>query len=139
MDWIGKHYVISTSKKSRVYTNCTMLSNKVEVYKRELMNYLLNELEGAELKINMDKLAYPSSTPFLPFVIKTYPGSSALSNILSVKNIGHNFKIEGPIGNGYGLQAGFSGKCVLISGGTGILPFVDLLDFLFKKQAYMSL
>lgn len=72
-------------------------------------------------------------------MIKTYSGSAALSNILSRENLGSEFRIEGPIGNGYGLQSSFSGKCVLISGGTGILPFVDLLDLLFKKQAYLAL
>jgi NAD(P)H-flavin reductase len=34
------------------------------------------------------------------------------------------------------IKPNFSGECVMIAAGTGILPFIDLLDLLLKKQLY---
>ena len=38
---------------------------------------------------------------------------------------------------GLDIPADFSGECVIFAAGTGILPFVDLLDFLLKKSIYI--
>ena len=37
VEWIGKHYVLSNSKKSRVYTSCTMLDPQIVVYRKKLV------------------------------------------------------------------------------------------------------
>ena len=39
VDWIGKHYVITDNGKgkSRVYTNCSMLSREVDSYRKTLI------------------------------------------------------------------------------------------------------
>lgn len=37
------------------------------------------------------------------------------------------------------IKPNFSGECVMIAAGTGILPFIDLLDLLLKKQLYQSI
>lgn len=47
--------------------------------------------------------------------------------------------IKGPFGLGLELKAHSVGKYILFAGGTGILPFLDLLDFLLKKSIHMAL
>ena len=47
--------------------------------------------------------------------------------------------IKGPYGLGLELKPDSVGKYILFAGGTGILPFLDLLDFLLKKSIFMAL
>lgn len=56
VDWIGRHYVISTTQKSRVYTNCTMLSKEVDQYRKGLLKVLDRELEGQETQVGEQEL-----------------------------------------------------------------------------------
>jgi NAD(P)H-flavin reductase len=42
----------------------------------------------------------------------------------------------GPFGKSHGLSKIEGGEIVLIAGGTGLLPFLDLLDFLLRKTLY---
>ena len=37
VDWIGKHYVLTNHKKSRVYTNCSMLDPQVVEFRANLI------------------------------------------------------------------------------------------------------
>lgn len=62
-----------------------------------------------------------------------------MSFALSKAPNGDKWNIQGPIGNGLEIHPSFKGECVMIGAGTGILPFVDFLDFLFKKQIHKSL
>lgn len=70
----------------------------------------------------------------LDFVIKKYPPKSALSNILHESETETNFIVKGPFGYGLDLHPDATGVHVLVAGGTGILPFLDLLDFMLKKS-----
>lgn len=45
--------------------------------------------------------------------------------------------MEGPFGNGLELLKNM--KLVGLSGGTGILPFIDLMDHLLFKSIYMAI
>lgn len=49
-----------------------------------------------------------------------------------------NLKIDGPFGTGLDISRTFSGHCVLIGFGTGILPYLDLFDLLLKKAIYLK-
>ena len=49
---------------------------------------------------------------------------------------GLDYTIEGPIGRSIKIPEGFKGHIILIAGGTGILPFLDLLEFILKKAIY---
>ena len=92
------------------------------------------------LDCNLNEL---KTTELLPFVIKTYKNTandgffSLASNIKLAQNESI-FKISGPFGRGLELHEDIQGDFVIISAGTGILPFVDLLDFLLKKAIWMA-
>jgi len=45
--------------------------------------------------------------------------------------------IQGPFGVSFGLPE--SGHFVIICGGTGLLPFLDLLDYFLKYTVYEAL
>lgn len=42
----------------------------------------------------------------------------------------------GPYGKSHGLSKIDGGDIVLIAGGTGLFPFLDLLDFLLRKTLF---
>lgn len=42
--------------------------------------------------------------------------------------------IQGPFGTSFGIPK--EGKVVIICGGTGLLPFLDLLDYFYKLTIY---
>ena len=44
--------------------------------------------------------------------------------------------IQGPYGTSFGLNKEDSGSFVIVAGGTGLFPFLDLLDFLLRKCIY---
>ena len=61
---------------------------------------------------------------------------SGLSRFVSERS--HQlFKIFGPYGMGLELKEDSNGTHVIYCIGTGILPFLDLLDFLLKKAVYI--
>ena len=67
-------------------------------------------------------------TDTLPLIIKKYNYPKALSK--QIFEVNSPVFIEGPLGRGLELKP--NGKNIAFIGGTGILPFIDLLDFLFK-------
>ena len=49
-------------------------------------------------------------------------------------HLNEEYYIEGPYGTSLGLPE--HGKIVLICGGTGLFPVLDLLDYFLKKTVY---
>lgn len=69
----------------------------------------------------------------MPLMIKNYKtitGLSAQLHVLSHKK----YIIYGPKGLGLRLNTKSEGNHIIFAGGTGILPFLDLFDFLLKKS-----
>ena len=82
---------------------------------------------------------YPEFTDWITFCIKSYTEGS-LSNYITSRPVGaKDLIVEGPFGSGLNLSSNFKGKCAIFGFGTGILPFLDLFDLLFKKTIYMVL
>jgi NAD(P)H-flavin reductase len=65
-------------------------------------------------------------------IIKKYPFPGALSSVLH-DSPHKNYVIKGPYGMGLGLNPESEGLHIAFVGGTGILPFLDLFDYLLKK------
>lgn len=95
--WIGRHYVLSNTQKSRLYTNCTMLDPKIIEYREKLIKWYEKEIENKGEGVQGDKIEYPQETENLTLVIKAYEGTKALSKELSNTQIGNRFMIQGPI------------------------------------------
>lgn len=96
-EWLGRHYILTRSQKpkSRLYTNASMLDEKIVKYRDALLKDFENRVEGAQHKI--EELNYPSHTSVLPLVIKTYNFAKALSKTVQQSNQGDLFNIQGPI------------------------------------------
>lgn len=50
-------------------------------------------------------------------------------------NVGEEVKVMGPVGNGYPLDAAKGKKCVLLGGGIGVPPILELAKALSQKGA----
>lgn len=133
IEWMGRHYIITHQGKSRPYTNCTALANEAVTYRKSMTEHF----QVLTKKGKPTTLApLPEFIDYLPFCVKQYEGPAALSKKLVSADQGLQYKIEGPIGRGLEIPKEFSGHVLMIAGGTGILPFIDLLDFLLKKAIY---
>jgi NAD(P)H-flavin reductase len=72
----------------------------------------------------------------MPFIIKKYAYPGTLSAFIHDDK--HNqYVVKGPFGLGLELKPDSQGLHVAFVGGTGILPFFDLLDYLLQKAVYM--
>lgn len=135
VSWIGKHFFI-TKNKRKPYTTVVCLSKETSSYRESLISYYQKAKKGESLLEESQKLVLPEFSEELCFGVKPYPGRTALSRQICKAKPGEKFIIEGPFGVGIDLKASFSGNCTIIAFGTGILPFLDLFDFLLKKSIY---
>lgn len=78
-DWLGTHYIVSSNKACRLYTNCTMLDPQVEEYRENL----LKNFEGGKWKT----LDYPKTSDFLYLVIKTYKSKKGLTQVMKAETV----------------------------------------------------
>jgi ferredoxin-NADP reductase len=77
-----------------------------------------------------------SRSETLPLIIKNYdfPGAKTFSSLVHQSPLGsEGFNIEGPFGHGFGLTAETTGVHTIYAAGTGILPFLDLFDYLLES------
>ena len=76
----------------------------------------------------------------LPLILKRYDTEGSLSGFIHANrnDFSQNFEINGPLGMGLQLRSELEGSLVLFAGGTGIFPFLDLLDFILKKSIYLA-
>jgi NAD(P)H-flavin reductase len=70
----------------------------------------------------------------LPILFKKYKDGAFTS--LLVKECYHIYPLlllNGPLGQGLQLSSVKPGKIIVVTGGTGLYPFSDLIDLLFKE------
>lgn len=137
---MGKHYYLSVkgSEIYKPYTQLVSLSNEVIEYRENLLKLLDARQERIrDSDIESNQFHLESYSDELSFAIKPYRlRAGALSTKLVDISLGNPLKLKGPFGEGLNLTEDFSGRCVILCLGTGILPFLDLFDFLLKKAIY---
>ena len=69
---------------------------------------------------------------FLPLLIKKYDDGLFTSQLISPHFSG-SINVSCAKGAGLALQEKNPGKIILLAGGTGIYPFIDTIDVLYKK------
>lgn len=74
---------------------------------------------------------------YLPIMIKVYPNGKFTSQIRKTNFSKESFELSQPKGLGLELEVTKPGKIVIIAGGTGLFPFSDFIDLLFKT-AYLQ-
>jgi NAD(P)H-flavin reductase len=65
--------------------------------------------------------------------IKVYE-KGKLTQELDHMEVGSMINMKGPMGPGLMLTPGFSGTCAAFGGGTGIIPFLDLVDVINGRK-----
>ena len=96
--------------------------------------------EGEGIDYSRDSI-YPETLRIsrtLEFLIKQVPGTNNLSKF--IHTISHKpYEITGPYGMGLQIEDNAKGNYYIACCGTGILPFLDLFEFLFKRHFYTIL
>ena len=135
--WLGKHYVLSRAphcKKVRLYTHCASLAAEMQAYEARLADLVLTRSSDSAAVSAL----FPVRLDALPLVVKKYESTDGLSSALHSLAVGDSVKVEGPVGRGFLLDQ-TTGHVLLVAGGTGILPFADLLSLLLRKAVYLAL
>lgn len=73
-----------------------------------------------------------------PLLIKKHDTEHSLSSFIHSYSKTDKFLLEGPQGQGLMLNMHSKGQYIAIVGGLGIVPFLDLLDFMLKKVIYQA-
>ena len=69
---------------------------------------------------------------FLPIMFKVYEDGKLTSAIKRASFIDVNVRFSCPRGRGFELEDTRAGRVIIVAGGTGLYPFSDLIDLLFK-------
>jgi NAD(P)H-flavin reductase len=131
--WMGKHYMLSKQSKTskiRIYTHCVSLADEIHAYDAKAVEQFFRRLRG-DSDLVLPEL--PRFLDYLPTVIKRYESTDGISKTVHDMETGDTMKVEGPFGRGFILDEDLEGDVIIVAGGTGILPFVDFLNFLLKK------
>ena len=88
-------------------------------------------IEGKEPKFNMKKYLDDKKADEFQVVIKNYDNPKGLSQKLTKADASIEYEIKGPLGKG--LNPFSNGIHIAFTGGTGILPFIDLVAHLARK------
>ena len=116
--WLGKHYKVtqntSTGTVNRYYSSLFVDPN-------EWSN---------ELGITHEK-EKPMEEGLVKFIFKVYPGG-AMTTFLNKLQRGEVIQMQGPLGPGLMLDQ-IKGNCIALAGGTGLVPFLDLVYYAWKN------
>jgi len=66
-------------------------------------------------------------------MIKNYTSPTGFSQHIHGLNLQDEIYMNGPFGCSFGINKQESAKIVIIAAGTGLFPFLDLLNFLLMK------
>ncbi|CAD8125991.1 unnamed protein product [Paramecium sonneborni] len=130
----GKYFQIKSLESKTVpirqYTCILSMAPENVEYRIQLVTYIesivkTNQQSNAPLQ--------PKYLKELPMIIKCYESQKGFSKYIH-KHKNEMYDIQGPFGPSHGIPN--KGKIVIICGGTGIFPFLDLLDFLLKSIIY---
>jgi len=151
ISFIGRHYTVNAFGVTRLYTTVhsmnknnryyvekiflslgIALASTYEVYHREPLALGGQEAINTERNFMNSRLIPGNGANQLPLMIKKYDTGKMTQKLFS-KYIESPLNVSSPMGNGLCLDRIKKGRIVIIAGGTGIYPFVDLIDLLFKQ------
>ena len=145
VDYIGKHYAVASKKNhvARYYTVWHTFHS--EVY-RQYLDAFDNVLTGKKFQRKFETIEQISNekSDSIELFMKFYKESTnGITKQISEATKTDRFKISGLFGKGLRLdKENISGKNLIVAGGTGILPFIDLFAYLARrlinKKAEMS-
>ncbi|CAD8192215.1 unnamed protein product [Paramecium pentaurelia] len=131
----GRYYQLKVHSNSQVpirqYTCILSMAPENVQYRKYLLNLIDTQLQNKEWVDHFH--LQPKYLNELPLIIKKYDSKNGFSQYIH-QNQYEQYEIMGPYGPSLSLPN--KGKIVIICGGTGILPFLDLLDFLLQSIIY---
>lgn len=136
--WIGRHFSISLADKKnsmRIYTTVLCFTKFNTDFRNHLINYYKSLTDNKPFQTELLTIDEKFSNT-LPFIVKKYSHSSNSFSSLLHDSTDQIFDLKGPFGLGLEINEKTTGNIVIICCGTGILPFVDFLDYLLKKSIY---
>lgn len=118
--------------KVRNYTKVLSMSRTWNDYRLRVIDFYHKTLNFIDVEVPKLSVTYSET---VPLVFKVHEGPGALSARLR-DSYGYVY-MEGPFGTGLELRKNM--KLVGFSAGTGILPFIDLMDHLLFKSIYTAI
>jgi ferredoxin-NADP reductase len=122
---IGKHFLVRNiqgDKVARQYTICNIM--RPQVY-NELVRLLKDASAGQVIDgRNLAAMLTTKDENQISLTIKNYKQPTGLSAKF-FERTAQTFEVKGPMGKPMGIEP--SGTYVVFAGGTGILPFMDLV------------
>jgi NAD(P)H-flavin reductase len=71
---------------------------------------------------------------YLPMMMKIYSDGKLTSSLKKSNFTDVKIKFSIPRGRGLELDATNPGRIIVVAGGTGLFPFSDLIDLVFKSE-----
>jgi NAD(P)H-flavin reductase len=82
----------------------------------------------------MNKTIEPTSDnrEYLPIMLKIYENGKFTSALYRKNFNGISLTISSPKGRGLELETTKAGTVIIVAGGTGLFPFSDIIDLIYK-------
>lgn len=71
---------------------------------------------------------------YLPMMLKVYNDGKLTAALKNANFVNTVVKFSRPRGRGLELEDTQAGRVIVVAGGTGLYPFSDIIDLLFKAQ-----
>jgi NAD(P)H-flavin reductase len=141
VSWIGKHFRISKKEKlstvHRYYSISYCMSPSVVHEWRSQIQHAGFEVKPAPIPLE----ALPeyneqvnTQDNVLTMIIKEYKPHGIISQFTCGMELGKTISLKGPLGPGLALTEESSGVHLGFAGGTGLVPFLDLVHLIWKAE-----
>ncbi|CAD8208926.1 unnamed protein product [Paramecium octaurelia] len=128
----GQYFVIKSQEdsdvSSRQYTMVLSMTQQRIKYRKDI-----SELFKKILSLQTIQKEVPKEEEYLselPLIIKKYQSKNGFSSFIHDDNRNGQYLIQGPYGNNFTIENG--NHLVFIAGGTGLFPFLDILEYQLK-------
>ncbi|CAK92366.1 unnamed protein product (macronuclear) [Paramecium tetraurelia] len=129
LDTFGAYFIIKSDDNNEIhqrqYTMVLSMTNQRVKYRKDILELYKRILNLQPIQKEIPKLEEIEDQ--LPLIIKKYEAKNGFSNFLHEDNRQGQYIIEGPFGNSIQLEN--NTNLIFIAGGTGLFPFLDILDY----------
>ena len=121
--WLGKHFMIAYKKGTNLI-------------KRYYSSIFVDILDWAQQLEATNRPEVLRDEGLVKFIYKIYPGGKMTNHLNSLK-VGDSIQLRGPLGPGLLLQS-LEGNYLALGGGTGLVPYLDLVYMAYKAYGNES-
>ena len=135
MSFIGKHYIfVSTQNKvARYYTICQTFHSKIYQQYLDAFDSILTRKEFTRNFETIEQISNETSDSIELFMKFYKQSKKGITKQISEATKDDKFIISGVFGKGLNLEKNNTvGLNLIVVGGTGILPFIDLFAYLAR-------